>query len=229
MTWAKASIRRHSSKPMSYNTKYPGYLIHYGISGQKWGIRRYQNEDGTLSEEGKRRYNEGPPESETWKKSEAKNLTDEELRRRTNRLQQEQNYKNLTTTDSERNAQNIKNDFIKKVLTAAAITPVVALVGIAGKKYLGKAVSFIGQFGKRLIRKIRSRTGIKNIVNTIQKQYINNPKNKSWEYRLQKDFNNNVARKSFRTYAWPKGERRMFNYRPRVNNSLPRTREWPKL
>ena len=32
------------------------YLIHYGIKGQQWGIRRYQNEDGSLTEEGKRRY-----------------------------------------------------------------------------------------------------------------------------------------------------------------------------
>ena len=32
------------------------YLIHYGILGQKWGRRRYQNEDGTLTEEGRQRY-----------------------------------------------------------------------------------------------------------------------------------------------------------------------------
>lgn len=31
-------------------------LFHWGIKGQKWGVRRYQNEDGTLTEEGKRRY-----------------------------------------------------------------------------------------------------------------------------------------------------------------------------
>lgn len=31
-------------------------LVHFGIPGQKWGIRRYQNEDGTLTEEGMRRY-----------------------------------------------------------------------------------------------------------------------------------------------------------------------------
>ena len=31
-------------------------LAHYGIMGQKWGIRRFQNEDGTLTPEGKERY-----------------------------------------------------------------------------------------------------------------------------------------------------------------------------
>ena len=38
---------------------YGNELYHHGIKGQKWGIRRYQNSDGSLTEEGKRRYN-GP-------------------------------------------------------------------------------------------------------------------------------------------------------------------------
>lgn len=33
------------------------YLEHHGIKGQKWGVRRYQNIDGTLTEEGKKRKN----------------------------------------------------------------------------------------------------------------------------------------------------------------------------
>ena len=33
-----------------------GYLSHHGVKGQKWGIRRYQNANGTLTSEGKRRY-----------------------------------------------------------------------------------------------------------------------------------------------------------------------------
>lgn len=32
------------------------YISHHGIKGQKWGIRRFQNEDGTLTEAGKKRY-----------------------------------------------------------------------------------------------------------------------------------------------------------------------------
>lgn len=32
------------------------YLIHYGVKGQKYGVRRFQNEDGTLTAEGKQRY-----------------------------------------------------------------------------------------------------------------------------------------------------------------------------
>lgn len=32
------------------------YLSHYGIKGMKWGIRRYQNKDGTLTAEGRKHY-----------------------------------------------------------------------------------------------------------------------------------------------------------------------------
>ena len=35
---------------------YEHYLAHHGIIGQKWGVRRFQNEDGTLTAEGKARY-----------------------------------------------------------------------------------------------------------------------------------------------------------------------------
>lgn len=31
------------------------YLAHHGVLGQKWGIRRYQNKDGSLTEAGKKR------------------------------------------------------------------------------------------------------------------------------------------------------------------------------
>lgn len=31
-------------------------LCHHGILGQKWGVRRYQNADGSLTDEGKKRY-----------------------------------------------------------------------------------------------------------------------------------------------------------------------------
>lgn len=44
-------------RTVGYSIRRTGsYLMHYGISGQKRGVRRYQNDDGTLTEEGKARY-----------------------------------------------------------------------------------------------------------------------------------------------------------------------------
>ena len=39
------------------------YLEHHGIIGQKWGVRRFQNEDGSLTEAGKARYGYGSESS----------------------------------------------------------------------------------------------------------------------------------------------------------------------
>ena len=47
---------------MMNNTFYNNYyteLYHHGIKGQKWGIRRFQNEDGSLNYNGKMRYGNG--------------------------------------------------------------------------------------------------------------------------------------------------------------------------
>lgn len=35
---------------------YSDHLAHYGINGMKWGVRRFQNEDGSYKEAGERRY-----------------------------------------------------------------------------------------------------------------------------------------------------------------------------
>ena len=48
------------------------YIEHYGISGMHWGIRRFQNEDRTLTPAGKERYRKSDSEERKQAKKEEK-------------------------------------------------------------------------------------------------------------------------------------------------------------
>lgn len=37
-------------------------LYHYGVLGQKWGVRRFRNKDGSLTAKGKARYKDSDQE-----------------------------------------------------------------------------------------------------------------------------------------------------------------------
>lgn len=41
---------------MNFRVAYPNELYHHGIKGQKWGVRRFQKPDGTLTKAGEKRY-----------------------------------------------------------------------------------------------------------------------------------------------------------------------------
>ena len=42
------------------------YLVHHGILGQKWGVRRYQNPDGTLTAAGRRHIRQVEKKDAKW-------------------------------------------------------------------------------------------------------------------------------------------------------------------
>lgn len=86
---------------------YQNELYHHGILGMKWGVRRYQNKDGSLTPSGKKRYaklnselNKLRPGASNTRQSEYNKhmgVSDDELKARINRLKLEDEYAQLAS------------------------------------------------------------------------------------------------------------------------------------
>lgn len=112
------------------------YLAHYGIKGQKWGVRNYENYDGTLTSEGKKRYygsNKTDSESSTIEKAKDikdrimrnpspaevyknRNLfSDAEIKRLCERLTNEAKIRNLDNRSKNKISNKLKDAFVNAV------------------------------------------------------------------------------------------------------------------
>lgn len=138
-------------------------LYHWGILGQKWGIRRYQNEDGSLTIEGRLRYRKDSKTgklvklSSSEKQQEKKklaaeidkvkplkernisNMTDEELQQYINRMQSEKTAYTLKRDVGTLNPKQVSlgEKLAKKMITEIENQAIPAAVRL-GKDYLEK-------------------------------------------------------------------------------------------
>ena len=71
------------------------YIAHHGIFGQKWGRRRYQNKDGSLTPAGELRYNKGTSDSKNYTNLPGKKGT-YKVGRRTGKTNQQSSPRHVT-------------------------------------------------------------------------------------------------------------------------------------
>lgn len=120
-------------------------LKHYGILGQKWGVRRTPEQLGhapknAQGKEGKVLVPKQPsikPSQKPSAKKTVKKMSDDELRERINRLNMEEQYENLVARQKKRDT-----GAVKRLLGEAAEN--------LGRRALGVAVDkFIESLGKK--------------------------------------------------------------------------------
>lgn len=105
-----------------------GELFHWGVKGMKWGVRRYQNKDGSLTPAGQKRQKELSPNKKERisRKNDLNNrrtMSDAELRKKIERLKMEKEFKSLTNEDIRPGrtfVKDIMSSAGKKTLTIAA-------------------------------------------------------------------------------------------------------------
>lgn len=121
-----------------------GELFHWGVKGMKWGVRRYQNKDGSLTSAGKKRQKQltADEKERASRKNDLKNrrtMSDADLKKKIERLKMEKEFKSLTNEDI-RPGKTFVNDVMssagKKALTIAA----------AGAMAYGVKVAMTGKF-----------------------------------------------------------------------------------
>lgn len=229
---------------MEYEIYKDGELYHWGIKGMRWGVRRYQNKDGSLTKAGQRRYNKemarlkseeqvvknkertqtkiskltkkeaeldarnralknGKKQSKSEnsdapRKKTISDMSDDELREKTNRMILEKNYhdaqKNLAASNPPKVSAGKK--FVKGLMNEV----IVPAAKSAGKDWLEKKLK--DKLGlndtdpiKQLeneAKKFKSLKEIEEYKNTIKKlrngdKQSEYPEVKSWDDLMKRD------------------------------------------
>lgn len=122
------------------------HISHHGIKGQKWGVRRYRNSDGSLTESGKKRYDRSEKKHEALKKKVINNpkklykhrdqFSEKEINEIISKVEKNQRMKDLGEKEVQRGQRAYQRSVNYLTATAAAVTAI-GTIAAFGKK-IGK-------------------------------------------------------------------------------------------
>lgn len=144
------------------------YLEHHGIKGMRWGIRRYQNKDGSLTPAGRRRLSQLDAEREalagTKSESESKpktfrEMSTDELRDLINRRRMEKEYLELNKQVSDLAPAEVSTG--RKIVSHLSSKVIVPAITDAGKKFL---TDFLNKQGSKLLGVSNIEKPLKDVV-----------------------------------------------------------------
>lgn len=159
-------------------------LKHAGIKGMKWGVRRFQNKDGTLTDAGKKRYaklqsqldeldggtrgksSSDSDDTHSGKPKPISEMSDDELRNRTNRLNLEKNYVEALRGNEEKinRGRKFSNSFKDKLAESFAEKSASSVADLTVQTLRSVGVKYIND-----------RLG-KSFGDAVEKVYANNKK-----------------------------------------------------
>lgn len=158
-----------------YNYRYSSNeLYHHGILGMKWGVRRFQRKDGSLTPAGKKRYDDSDDSPKEKIKS-------------SHRLKLEEKYRAKGMTKKQAEAAASKRIKTEKILAAAAAVTIAAATAYAVNKNIQERTDKIIKAGTKM--QVVSREADKNFDRAFYAAYKKGDNQKYRGY-LGKTFQN---------------------------------------
>ena len=151
-------------------------LYHHGIKGMKWGVRRYQNKDRTLTSKGKQRYSDEERKKNSQELNEA--ISRSKTHRDTGRPSAEEVWK--TSETMKKFYKNTKNDYKKRndIYDGKAEVPndVRKKYGYLGEdlKYYGYGEKFADLMRKKATELVYDKKDVDTIMRLVEMADWNN-------------------------------------------------------